>query len=68
MNEHIEDRRKARRYKWTVVTQSLKTGKITVNVFDNKVDADSYHERQKDNTRQWVKRATWHRNTEEESE
>lgn len=60
MNENIEDRRKARRYKWAVVTQSLNTGNITVNVFDSKYAAETYHERQKPDTRQWVKRAMYH--------
>lgn len=67
MNEHIEDRRKARRYKWTVVTQSLKTGNITISVFDNKKDADVYNEYQKPDTQQWVKRATYHKEEMEES-
>lgn len=60
MKKEPEDLRKCRKYKWSVVTQSLKTGNITVNIFDSKEAAETYHERQKPDTRQWVKRATHH--------
>lgn len=60
VNKEPEDRRKGRKYKWSVVTQSLKTGNVTVNVFDSKEAAETYHERQKPDTRQWVKRAMHH--------
>ena len=60
LKKESEDRRKGRKYKWSVVTQSLKTGNITVNVFDSKDAAETYHERQKPDTRQWVKRAMHH--------